>query len=313
LKDLVLNRRGGVPVREQLHAQLELQILSGALAPGQRLPSVRALARRLKLHANTVSAAYRDLEAAGHVRSRRGSGVYVRESGPAAPEQAASLDEMIRLALRLALRKGFTLAQIREAAQRWLAVSPPERVVFVDPEPELGELLVHELGGLGVPVVACTLADLEKDPGRLAGALALALPYHLETIQRLAPSATLKTANLEVPEACRRAVLAVPAGAIVLLVAHAPTALELVSVLVRSLRGDAVLVESCSLSDARRWRRLVGVADLVLADALSLDAVRRARPKRVVEVRAIPPARLARLRELLGLFAPPATHGSGRA
>lgn len=307
MKDLVLNRRGGVPVRDQLHAQLELQILSGVLAPGQRLPSVRALARRLKLHPNTVSAAYRDLEKGGHVRSRRGSGVYVRQAGPGAPEEAASLDDMIRLALRMGRRKGFSMAQIRAAVERWLAAAPPDRLVIVDPELELGELLVHELdGAVGAPVGSCTLEQLGQDPGRLGGALALALPYHVEAIRRLVPGAALKTVNPRVPDECERAVLALPAGAIVLLVSHAPTALKLVSVLVRSLRGDAVLVEARPLSETREWRRLVPAADLVLADALSLDAVRRTRPKRLLEVRAIPTETLGRLRELLGL---PASKG----
>jgi GntR family transcriptional regulator len=304
LKDLVLSRRGGVPVRDQLQAQLELQILSGALAPGQRLPSVRALARRLKVHANTVSAAYRDLQEAGHVRSRRGSGVFVRQAGPAAPEEAASLDDLIRLALRLARRKGFSMPQIRTAVERWLAAAPPERVVIVDPELELGELIVRELDGVvRAPVGFCTLDQLGQDPGRLGGALALALPYHVEAIRRLVPRATVKTVHPRVPEECRRAVLALPAGAIVLLVSHAPTALKLVSVLVRSLRGDAVLVEARPLSRTREWRRLVPAADLVLADALSLESVRRARPRRLLEVRAIPGEILDRLGELLG---PPA-------
>ena len=99
--DIVLNRRGGVPVRDQLVTQLELKILGGELAQGQRLPSVRALARRLKVHHNTVSAAYQDLEAAGHVELQRGSGVFVRGGGPRILTEARGLDEMIRLALPL--------------------------------------------------------------------------------------------------------------------------------------------------------------------------------------------------------------------
>ena len=105
--DLVLNRRGGVPVRDQLVAQLELKILSGDLAPGQKLPSVRALARRLKVHPNTVSAAYQDLKTGGQVELRRGSCVFVRRGGPTALQDARGLDEMIRLALNTAFRKGF--------------------------------------------------------------------------------------------------------------------------------------------------------------------------------------------------------------
>src|SRR5438874_3435518 len=156
--DIVLNRRGGVPIRDQLVTQLELKILDGTLAHGQKLPSVRALARRLKVHHNTVSAAYQDLEQAGHVDLRRGSGVFVRHAGATALPEAAGLDEMIRLALHAAFRKGFSGAEIRAAVERWLAAAPPDRVVVVDPSPQMGELLVHELREvLGIPASSCTL------------------------------------------------------------------------------------------------------------------------------------------------------------
>src|SRR5438128_10676767 len=115
--DIVLNRRGGVPIRDQLVTQLELKILDGSLAHGQKLPSVRALARRLKVHHNTVSAAYQDLAASGRVELRRGSGVFVRETGPASLPDARSLDEMIRFALRAAFRKGFSGQQIRSPVE----------------------------------------------------------------------------------------------------------------------------------------------------------------------------------------------------
>src|SRR5260370_40655765 len=78
---LWLSRGTSIPVREQLSAQLILGILSGRLAPGERLPSVRELARRLKLHANTISATYQDLAKRRWVSRRRGSGVFVRDLG----------------------------------------------------------------------------------------------------------------------------------------------------------------------------------------------------------------------------------------
>ena len=76
---LWLSREHTISIREQLSAQLLLGIVSQRLPPGERLPSVRELARRLGIHANTVSAAYRDLAARGWVSKRRGSGVYVRD------------------------------------------------------------------------------------------------------------------------------------------------------------------------------------------------------------------------------------------
>ena len=79
--DIPLNRESGVPIRDQLVVYLEMRILDGTLKPGERLPSVRALARRLKIHSNTVSAAYKDLQSTGRVRLRTGSGVFVYEAG----------------------------------------------------------------------------------------------------------------------------------------------------------------------------------------------------------------------------------------
>ena len=72
-------RGSEVTIREQLVTQVILGILSDDLAPGQRLPSTRELARRFRLHPNTVSAGYRQLERERWVEFRHGSGVYVRD------------------------------------------------------------------------------------------------------------------------------------------------------------------------------------------------------------------------------------------
>src|SRR3954470_4695569 len=74
-----LARNSEVPIREQLVTQITLGILSGDLEPGRRLPSTRELARRFRVHANTVSAAYKQLEDEGLLESRHGSGVYVTD------------------------------------------------------------------------------------------------------------------------------------------------------------------------------------------------------------------------------------------
>jgi len=303
--EIVLNRRGGVPVRDQIVTQLEMKILEGSLAQGQRLPSVRALARRLKVHHNTVSAAYQDLEAAGHVQLQRGSGVFVRRAGAATLAEARGLDEMIRLALHSAFRQGFAGAEIRAAVERWLAAAPPERVLVVDPSMEMAELLTHEIRAVvAVPATACTLDDLRREPARAAGALTVVLPYHLEAVRRAAPGAAVEAVTLQVAAEDRHAIEDVPAGSIVLVVSHSPTVLPFASVFLRSLRGDEVLVETRLLSAPREWKRLVKAADLVLADALSAGVVRKAGPRRIREIRVVPESALGRVRQALTAVVP---------
>jgi GntR family transcriptional regulator len=79
-----------------LVTQVTLAILCKELQPGQRLPSTRDLARRFEIHANTVSAAYRELERDGWLEFRHGSGVFVRASRPSAPRTPElTVDQLI--------------------------------------------------------------------------------------------------------------------------------------------------------------------------------------------------------------------------
>ncbi|MHA6758249.1 GntR family transcriptional regulator [Streptacidiphilus sp. PAMC 29251] len=73
-----------VPPFEQIRAQLAWLIETGRLPDAQRLPPVRQLAADLGLAAGTVARAYRELEAAHLVRTRRGAGTRVSapEAGP---------------------------------------------------------------------------------------------------------------------------------------------------------------------------------------------------------------------------------------
>jgi DNA-binding transcriptional regulator YhcF (GntR family) len=59
--EIRISKESDVPVREQLAEQIVFQIATEKLKPGQMLPSVRELARRLGIHHNTVSHAYQDL------------------------------------------------------------------------------------------------------------------------------------------------------------------------------------------------------------------------------------------------------------
>ena len=82
------------PPFDQLRTQVARRAASGDLAPGTRLPTVRALAAELGLAANTVARAYRELEADGVVvtEGRRGTFVAATEAASSADARAAAAD-----------------------------------------------------------------------------------------------------------------------------------------------------------------------------------------------------------------------------
>src|ERR1700746_2181110 len=120
-------RGSEVPIREQLVTQIVLGILSDDLAPGQRLPSTRDLARRFHLHPNTVSAGYRQLQRDRWVEFRRGSGVYVRAAKPELSHPPSlEVDRMIARLFSSARKLGVSLPALRSRLRQWLDLQPPD-------------------------------------------------------------------------------------------------------------------------------------------------------------------------------------------
>jgi GntR family transcriptional regulator len=76
-----ISTQDGVPVYLQIVNQVKYLAAAGRLAPGEEMPSVRALAEQLVINPNTVARAYLELERAGVVVKRHGSGTYVSEEG----------------------------------------------------------------------------------------------------------------------------------------------------------------------------------------------------------------------------------------
>lgn len=74
---LHINPKDGKPLYRQIIEQLKYLIAAGRLYPGEELPTVRGLAQELLINPNTVARAYRELEQAGILYTRQGSGTFV--------------------------------------------------------------------------------------------------------------------------------------------------------------------------------------------------------------------------------------------
>jgi DNA-binding transcriptional regulator YhcF (GntR family) len=117
---ILVHTTSPVPPYEQVRTQLAEIIRQGALPPGERLPPVRQLAADLGLAAGTVARAYRELEQAGYVTSRRGSGTRVVDQPPAA---SVDIDQLVEYA------KAYLAQAHRLGADDQVAIETVRRVV----------------------------------------------------------------------------------------------------------------------------------------------------------------------------------------
>jgi DNA-binding transcriptional regulator YhcF (GntR family) len=192
---LWLNRTGDVSLREQLVTQVTLGILCHELAAGQRLPSTRELARRFNIHANTASAAYKQLEQEGWLEFRHGSGVYVRASLPAAPlspELATefALDQLIGDLMARARELGAPESLLQDRLRRWLTVVPPSRWLVIEPDAELRRIVMYEMQqALTLPVAGCSPEEC-AEAGWLEGSMLVTVPSKAAMVRALLPAGT---------------------------------------------------------------------------------------------------------------------------
>jgi GntR family transcriptional regulator len=96
-----INPSDAAPIWKQIEEGMRRMIALGTLAPGDIVPSVRDLAKSLRVNPNTVARAYQRLTDAGVLAVRRGEGTYVAES-PTQPKRAERNERLRDAATRLA-------------------------------------------------------------------------------------------------------------------------------------------------------------------------------------------------------------------
>jgi len=122
---LQIDPHSGVPVYRQIMNQLRYYVAAGTLAAGDRLPSIRALARRLAINPTTVVRAYTELQHEGAIDMQHGRGAFVTGG---------------RTRLSAARRRDALRSRVRQLAVEARQLGAPDEL--------LHELLTEELGRL---------------------------------------------------------------------------------------------------------------------------------------------------------------------
>jgi DNA-binding transcriptional regulator YhcF (GntR family) len=189
LMNIRINKASTVPVRQQVAEQILLLIVTGKLKPGRRMPSVRELAHRLKIHRNTVSEAYQELVRRHWLVRHKGSHLTVRGRQEGMPlEGSLSLDGIVNMAIRVAREQGYTLQELRRHVREILSEEPPDHILVVAEEPGLRHLLQLEIQeALRWPVESCSEEDMGRNRGLAIGALVATPAFALPDVEPMVP------------------------------------------------------------------------------------------------------------------------------
>lgn len=291
-----IRRSSGVPVKEQIRAQIELAMLSGELPRGSRLPPIRSWARKLKVHANTISAAYRELAASGHVVTRSGSGVFV-EPRPRRTALRSSVALRLRTAVEEAVASGLSREDILNAVARFADPRAPEGVLVVDPSAEMGAVYASEIKeAVGVDVRVATLDELDQHPQLASGLVVAVLPYHVGRVEGVASLGRLVVFTLKVPTPEDLIPKGVAAG-MILVVSQSPLFLSFARVWLKGVVSNDFEIQTCALENDRLWKRFLPASDVILADSVAAPRLARSGARPLTQLRLLSEDSLARLRD----------------
>ena len=114
--DIILSNTSGKPIYTQIADQVKEQIMTGALAPGEALPSMRLLARELRISVITTKRAYEDLERDGFLENVPGKGCFVAPQNRELLREAQlrRVEEHLTLAVEEARKGGLSLSEVQE-------------------------------------------------------------------------------------------------------------------------------------------------------------------------------------------------------
>lgn len=112
--DVVISNTAGIPIYEQIVTQIKEAILTGQLAEGEMLPSIRSLARDLRVSVITTTRAYNELVADGFAANVPGKGFYVlaTDDGLAREQVVRAIEELLDEAAAKAAMIGLEPAEL---------------------------------------------------------------------------------------------------------------------------------------------------------------------------------------------------------
>lgn len=114
--NIIISNSSGIPIYEQIESQIKDMIIKGELKEGDNLPSMRLLAKELKISVITTKRAYEDLERDGFIETVMGKGSFVASKNIEfiKEQKLKDLEEHLLKAVKIAKSSGIALQEIHD-------------------------------------------------------------------------------------------------------------------------------------------------------------------------------------------------------
>ena len=276
-----------IPASRQLFEQIQFAIASGQYSPGHRLPSTRQLAMITGLHRNTISKVYQQLEETGLVESIAGSGIYVKAQGrdnelesdsPLVAQNNLikdSIDELLELGSSLTKIKELFLEEIdwRMRCSERVFVTVPHR------DTSAGELMQQELQeSLSIPVELILLEELSSTLEKHHFGTVVTSRYFIKEVLDVVPPNSFRVIPIDIYNYARELeiIQKLPSQACLALVSLSQGTLAIAESIVKSQRGDDLLVLTAPVNDEKRLKAVIRNAHTIVSDPASYEVVKKA-------------------------------------
>ena len=126
-RELIIRNTTNQPIYDQIYSQIKAQIIAGKLSPGEALPSIRALAKDLRISVITTKRAYDELEADGFLYTVAGKGCFVAEKNLdlIREQKLKELEDHLDATVELAAQCGVSAPELMEMLRILLKEEEP--------------------------------------------------------------------------------------------------------------------------------------------------------------------------------------------
>ena len=289
-----LSKNSEVPVREQIITQITLGIASGDLLHGARLPSTSEIARRYKIHANTVSNAYQILTEQGWLEFKKGSGFFVRENNPKAEN---SLDALIANFVKTAQMQGFSNEMIKARFLKVFDSHESNNLFVIENDTPLRDILIEEIcAATNLEVAGATFDEFAQKHSQNAANFALMFNEKAKIGAILPPETNCVYLKANSPAASMTGETRPNTEDLIAVVSGWKNFLALAKTMLvaAQIEPESIIIRA---TDEANWRKGLQNASMIICDSLTaknLCEFRNVRPFRLIAEESL--AELAQIR-----------------